>query len=152
MAHMLEITLGAMLAGVLVLVLRYARFERALRFWARALFVAAAIYVGFVLVGDAPTQWVLIEVGGLVLFTILAVMGLRYSPWVLAGAWFAHIAWDTLLHPQNTTFIPQWYPPLCIGFDLVVGTYIVFVYIRFHKNVTPNKAPQPTSPLTRRRV
>jgi hypothetical protein len=149
---MLEIMVGAILAGVLVVAHRRARFERVLRFWARALFVAAAIYVGFVLVGDAPTQWLLIEVSGLVLFTTLAVVGLKYSPWVLAGAWFAHIAWDTLLHPQNMAFVPQWYPPLCIGFDLVVGAYIIFVYGRFRKQVTPNKALQPTSPLTRRRV
>jgi hypothetical protein len=78
---MLEIMVGAVLAGVLVVVFRRARPERVLRFWARALFVAAAIYVGFVLVGDAPTQWLFIEGGGLVLFTALAVLGLKYSPW-----------------------------------------------------------------------
>jgi hypothetical protein len=148
---MLEIMVGAILAGVLVVALRRARFERVLRFWARALFVAAAIYVGFVLVGGAPTQWLLIEVGGLLLFTTLAVLGLKYSPWVLAGAWFAHIAWDSLLHSQSTAFVPQWYPPLCIGFDLVVGAYIVFVWSRFRKHVPPNKALQAMSALPRRR-
>ena len=75
MTHMLEIMVGAILAGVLAIALRRARFERALRFWARALFVAAAIYVSFVLIGVAPTQWLLIEVGGLVVFTTLAVLG-----------------------------------------------------------------------------
>jgi hypothetical protein len=148
---MLEIIVGAILAGVLVVALRRARFEGVLRFWARALFVAAAIYVGFVLVGNAQTQWLLIEVSGLVLFSALAALGLKYSPWVLAGAWFAHIAWDTLLHSQNTAFIPQWYPLLCIGFDLVVGAYIVVVYSQLRKSVKANNRFQPTSALTRRR-
>jgi hypothetical protein len=136
---MLEIIVGAILAGVFIVALRRASFGRALRFWARALFVAAAIYVGFVLVGDTSTQWLLIEAGGLVFFSTLAILGLKYSPWVLAGAWFGHIAWDTLLHSSNTVFVPQSYPLLCIGFDLVVGAYIVVMYSRLRKPVTPRE-------------
>jgi hypothetical protein len=149
MAHMLEIMVGVILAGVLILALRHARFEHAFHFWARALFVAAAIYVGFVLVGGAPTQWLLIEVGGLVFFSTLAVLGLKYSPWLLAGAWFGHIAWDTLLHSPNTAFVPQWYPPLCIGFDLVVSAYIVVAWYRLRKPVTPNNAFNTDAPKRR---
>ncbi len=135
---MLEIAIGAILASVLVVALRHARFERVLRFWAVALSVAAAIYVGFVLVGGAHVRWFLLEAGGFILFSVLAFLGLKYSPWVLALAWFAHIAWDALLHSQNTAFVPQWYPAACIGFDLVVGAYIIVMYSRLRNPVTPN--------------
>lgn len=121
---MFEAIVGAIIAGVLVF--RQAESDCVLRFWVRVLFIAAAIYVVFALVGNAPGQWFLIEAGGLVLFSVLAMLGLRFSPWILAFAWFAHIAWDNLLHSANTAFVPPWYPPLCIGFDLVVGVYIVF--------------------------
>jgi hypothetical protein len=134
---MLEIFAGAVSAGVLVVALHRAGVERVQRYWAWLLFVAAAIYVGFVLVGNVPIQWLLIEIGGLVLFSALAVVGLKYSPWVLAAAWFGHIGWDTLLHSPDMAFVPTWYPPLCIGFDLVVGAYIVFVCSRPPKRVAP---------------
>lgn len=125
MALVLEISGGALLAGTLVAALRRPGFEPALRLWARALFVAATIYVGFAVVGHASPHWILVEVGGLVLFAVLAVLGLRFSPWMLAAAWLAHIAWDTGLHGQDTVFVPLWYPRACIGFDLVVSAYIV---------------------------
>lgn len=87
---MFEVITGAVLAGVLVALLRHARFERVLRFWAVALSVAAAIYVGFVLVGSAQAQWFWVEVAGFILFSGLAFLGFKFSPWVLALAWLAH--------------------------------------------------------------
>lgn len=148
---MLEVITGGILAGVLVTLLRHARFERVLRFWAVALSVAAAIYVGFVLVGGAQAEWFWIEVAGFILFSVLAFLGFKFSPWVLALAWFAHIAWDALLHPQNTVFVPQWYPAVCMGFDLVVGAYLIAAYSQLRKPVTPNNGFHGTSALTRRR-
>lgn len=106
MAFALEISGGALLAGATIAVFHRLAFEPTLRLWARALFVAAAVYVGFALVADAPTHWVVVEVGGLVLFAALGLLGLRYSLWVLAGAWLAHVAWDTGLHSQDSVFVP----------------------------------------------
>lgn len=136
MALVLEISGGALLAGVLIAGLRHPAFELTLRLWARALFVAAAIYVGFALVGHASPHWIFVEVGGLVLFAVLAVLGLRYSPWVLAAAWLAHIAWDTGLHLQDTVFVPLWYPRACVGFDLVVSAYIVAMCMELRRRRT----------------
>jgi hypothetical protein len=149
MAHMLAVIAGAVLAGVLVVLLRHARFERLLRFWAVALSVAAAIYVGFVLVGGAQAQWFWVEVAGFILFSVLAFLGYKFSPWMLAMAWFAHIAWDTLLHSQSTVFVPQWYPAVCVGFDLVMGAYLIVAYSRLRKRITPNNGFH--GALTRRR-
>lgn len=136
MALVLEISGGALLAGALIAAFHCTAFEPTLRLWARALFVAAAIYVGFALVAHASTQWIFVEVGGLVLFAALAVLGLRYSPWVLAGAWLAHIAWDMGLHSQDAAFVPLWYPRACIGFDLVVSAYIVAMCIELRGRST----------------
>lgn len=128
--HMPGIIAGALAAGVLVAVLRHVPVDRALRTLAVALSVAAAIYVVFVITGGTHGRWLLVEAGGFILFTALAILGLKYSPMVLALAWFAHIAWDAVLHSHDTAFVPQWYPALCIGFDLVIGACIIVRYRR----------------------
>jgi hypothetical protein len=41
---------------------------------------------------------------------------------MLALGWVLHVGWDTLLHTGlGTDFVPLWYVPLCVGFDLVVA-------------------------------
>jgi hypothetical protein len=48
---------------------------------------------------------------------------------VRAAGYLGHAAWDAIHHHKAVdTVIPDWYVPLCIGYDLVVGAYIL---IRF---------------------
>lgn len=137
--HMPGIIAGALAAGVLVMALHHVPFDHALRTLAVALLVAAAIYVAFVITGGAHGRGLLVEAGGFILFTALALLGLTYSPLVLALAWFAHIAWDTVLHSHDTAFVPQCYPALCIGFDLVIGVCIIVRYRRLRNPGTNRK-------------
>jgi len=136
MADLLEIAVGGIIAIIFVTALRRAPFERVQRFWALALVVAAAIYVGFAVVGGAPARWLLIEGGGVVLFAALAFLGFRYSPWVLAGAWIAHTGWDNMLHGASTAFVPLWYPAVCIGFDLGAAGHLMVAYSRSRRALT----------------
>lgn len=115
----LMIVLGAALALPYVAAARRSRRPSVL--FAAGLIVAAAIYVVFALLA---TNWrdVMVESGGLLLFTAIAVAGLRWSPWFLAIGWLGHVGWDLLLHPvQISGYAPWWYPALCIGFDLFVA-------------------------------
>jgi peptidylprolyl isomerase len=102
--HAVTILLGAALA------VPYAWLARRSKL---GLILAAAIYVPF-----ARRDELLLTLGGVALFTILAFAGPRF----LAFGWAMHIAWDVLLHPHAT---PWWYPPLCIGFDVVVAIAIL---------------------------
>ena len=115
----LMIVLGAALALAYVVYARTRR--RPAVVFAAGLIVAAAIYVVFALFA---MDWrsVLLELGGLLLFTAIAFGGLRWTSHLLAIGWLAHVAWDLLLHPvQLSGFAPWWYPALCIGFDLFVA-------------------------------
>ena len=45
--------------------------------------------------------------------------------WIGLG-WLAHSLWDGLLHGSNQhAYVPAWYVPGCLGYDLVVGLSIL---------------------------
>jgi hypothetical protein len=118
----------ALLAGV-VLALPYVLYAHRTRDRRRVfgigLLIAAAIYIVFAL-SRGNLNALLVESIGVVLFGILAFLGVRYSAYFLALGWMAHIAWDLLLHPVNvSSYAPWWYPVACIGFDLAVAGGIV---------------------------
>jgi hypothetical protein len=115
----------ALFAGV-VLAVPYLVYARSRRWTLGAgLIVAAAVYVPFAVLAGTLND-VLTELSGVVLFGVLAAIGMRGSLYFLALGWVAHLGWDLLLHPMHTaTYAPWWYPIACIGFDLVVGGAIV---------------------------
>ena len=101
---------------------RHPRHQR--RIYAVGLVVAALIYVAFAVVAG-NVRAIGIELGGTVLFSLLAWIGLRLEPYVLAAGWAGHVAWDLLVHSIETSgYAPWWYAAACIGFDLFVAGFI----------------------------
>jgi hypothetical protein len=98
------------------------------------LFVAAGAYFGFATLGrdvvDTHPIWTLIELAQVVVFGVLALLGLRGSPYWLAAGWALHPIWDIVLHyigPGNA-FTPWTYAIACLSFDWLVAIYIVIFY------------------------
>jgi hypothetical protein len=121
----LQLLIGVIACGALIFVARRLSPERELRLYAVSLVIAALIYVGFTLRG-ATAAWLSVELAGLLAFTLLAWLGLKMSALILALAWTAHAAWDVLLHQlPDVAFVPDWYPVICVGFDLLLAGYIV---------------------------
>jgi hypothetical protein len=123
---------GAIAFGV-ILAVPYVMFASRTRDYAwpfgLGLVAAAFVYVGFAAVALDVRQ-LAVELGGLFLFGIVTVLGVRYSPYLLAGGWIAHVGWDVLLRsPSN---LPWWYPPACVGFDLLVAGAILGLTVRAH--------------------
>jgi hypothetical protein len=113
----------AVAAGVLLALpyLLYARRVRDRRVFGAGLVVAAVVYVAFAAARGSARE-VLVELGGVALFGVIAFIGIRHSSAVLALGWVLHVAWDLLLHPVHvSSYAPWWYPVICIGFDLVVA-------------------------------
>jgi hypothetical protein len=118
------IILGVVLAGGFVLAARRAgRFEREKLAYGTGLAAAALIYAGFGLFSRS-TGWILTELGGVAIYTVFAVLGIRRSGWFLAIGWALHMVWDLVLHDASTEFVPRWYQLLCLGFDLWLAGYI----------------------------
>jgi len=91
------------------------------RGYAVGLAVAAAIYLGFAL-RDPDPGWLLVEAGGVGVFSVAAWLGYARSPWWISGGWIAHVGWDLLLHGGgHPGFVPEWYTLLCAGLDPVLG-------------------------------
>ncbi len=98
-----------------------------------ALLVAALIYVGLALLSH-NILFVTIEIIGLVLFLFMIGLGYFYSFWFIVMGWLMHVLWDIGLHPDQTApYVPQWYPWLCVGFDIVMALYMGITIIRVQR-------------------
>lgn len=112
---------------------------------ALGLAIAALVYVGLAIAGRGSLNWIAIEGVGLLLFGLIASLGIRYATGWLAAGWAAHSLWDIGLHQwgAGSTFTPHWYPPLCVGFDLAVATMLLFTNIAEpHAEQRPVSAPK----------
>src|SRR5215212_10959489 len=109
----LAISAGVALALPYLLYARRVRDRK--RVFGIGLVVAASVYVLFA--GYRGTvKEVLVELSGVVLFGIVAFLGVRYSVYLLALGWLGHVIWDLLLHPvSGSSYAPWWYPVTCIG-------------------------------------
>ncbi|MDH3283658.1 MAG: hypothetical protein OEQ13_02880 [Acidobacteriota bacterium] len=116
--------LGAALALGLIAVVRRRGTRSEMVVYACGLSVAAGLYVLFAVAYVSP-HWLMLETAGFLLFTGFAWLGFRRSTSLLAAGWAFHVAWDVLLHgPQGAPYPPEWYPEVCVGFDLVLAAYI----------------------------
>ncbi|MFB3132329.1 MAG: DUF6010 family protein [Rhodothermales bacterium] len=120
------LVLGFVLGAAFLVFARRRGAQRKRRLLAVGLVVAALIYVGFA-VAWADAAWMMIELGGVLVFTGLAVLGLKRSALWLAVGWALHPAWDVGLHlvGAGAAFAPAWYAVACISFDLLVATYVI---------------------------
>jgi hypothetical protein len=100
-----------------------------LALYALGLVGAALVYVGLAAFNGGREQLPL-EALGLALYTLVAVLGVGRWPPLLVVGWAGHAAWD-LLHPGGyAPYVPGWYPPACIGFDLAVAAYLAWLLWR----------------------
>ncbi|HUF02617.1 MAG TPA: DUF6010 family protein [Aridibacter sp.] len=136
---LIEIVIGAA-AGAAVIA-PFVRLGKASlrRFFAAALFTAAIVYAAFalagILAGTASNGWFWTELFGVALFAIPAYFGYRGRAWLLSLGWFLHLFWDTGLHGgPGTSFVPDFYPGFCVGFDLVFAAFIAY-YFYFRERV-----------------
>jgi hypothetical protein len=114
------IVTGGGIAAMLAALLRRSRNETSL--WAMALVVAALIYPAFALGAGGPSAAPQEFLGSLPWIAV-AIASRGFGPSLLAAGWAAHGVWDMM--PVNRPWMPDFYPPLCLGFDLVVAVRLV---------------------------
>lgn len=124
-----EILIGGFIALATLYLFHFGKEDVLKGFSAIALVVAALIYVGFAAVGlwtnSANLNWLLLEILGVGIYFLFAILGVKQSVWFLVIGWAAHVFWDVALHSgENAAFVPKFYPPFCIGFDLIFAAYI----------------------------
>jgi hypothetical protein len=119
----LELLLGVGVAAACLAGVR-AAFPAAERVtWALGLLAAALVYVVLALLDDRSSE-LAVEATGALIFGGLAALGVLRSAGFLAAGWAVHAVWDVAIPLAiDTAFVPEWYPPVCIGFDVAVGAY-----------------------------
>ncbi len=71
---------------------------------------------------NSPASWLAIELVGFGIFGLLAVLGLKRSPWLIAIGIFAHgVVWD--VSHLHSPFMPPWYGIMCGLVDVGLGLY-----------------------------
>lgn len=132
MLPILWIVTGVGLGALFLALARAGGPRRERRTLGIGLVVAALFYVGFALRGGASGPWLAAELAGTAIFGAVAVVGIRFSGWALALGWGTHVLWDVLLHLSGggSTFTPDAYPWLCVGFDLLVAGYVAMLQVR----------------------
>ncbi|MDX2191816.1 MAG: DUF6010 family protein [Gemmatimonadales bacterium] len=87
--------------------------------------LASVVYVGFAMRLGRPSQR-LPELFGLAGFAALALVGLDPAQGrILALAWLGHALWDlTVPFRGGGSYVPDWYPPFCLAFDLLLAVGI----------------------------
>ena len=121
---LIQIAIGLGSALAMIYVGRATRHERAL--FGYALLIGSFWYVFFAAIDGQTLTELLPQIGGAVIFATLAILGLRYSMAYIGVGWLLHIVWD-VGSPlfSDVSSAPSWTAPVCIGFDIPVGTYLL---------------------------
>lgn len=110
-----------MLAGVTVLLAKGAGFDRDRAFYPVILIVIASYYVLFAVMGGSMSA-IIIESVVTTIFAIIAVVGFKSSPWIVAAALAGHGVFDSV-HGSliSNPGVPPWWPAFCLAFDIAIG-------------------------------
>lgn len=113
------VTLGVVVARVLG-----RRSDASERRWMVGFLVGMpVIYVADWLRFGGAAGWLGIELVGLFLYSGVAWLSIRRSPWFLPSGIAGHALWDAA-HYQTAGFVPNWYILGCIVVDVALGLYV----------------------------
>jgi hypothetical protein len=89
--------------------------------------VIALYYVLFALIGGS-TQVLIVESAVAIGFVGLALVGFRFTLWLVAVALAAHGVFDWV-HPHiyANRGVPAWWPSFCIAYDAVAAAYLAWL-------------------------
>ncbi len=74
--------------------------------------------------GRVMSYWFGVEILGAATFGVLAILGVKRSPWFLVIGIALHgLAWDSW-HYRTSAYISDWYVILCLVVDLAFAAYV----------------------------
>jgi len=92
--------------------------------------VVASYYVLFAVIGGS-TDALLIETAVATVFLAMALVGFKYSLWLVVAALAAHCILD-VFHGQliANPGLPAWWPAFCLSYDGVAAGYLAYLQLR----------------------
>lgn len=119
------IALGAVLAAVLLGCTHWLGFHRDRSFFPTVLMVIAGYYVLFAFMAG---QAIVFELLAAAVFVAIAIAGYLRSAALVGVGVLLHGVFD-VVHPHvvDNAGVPSWWPPICLGFDAVLGAWILLL-------------------------
>lgn len=122
--------IGIVLALAVCIFALLTGLDRGRVFYATLVLVVAHYYILFAVMGASSTVMLAESVAASVFF-ILAVIGYRTSPWIIATALVGHGVYDFFHHHMIHNYgVPTWWPAFCMSFDVLAGAFLAVLLVR----------------------
>lgn len=127
---MLPYLIGFLLATGVFLFGRFVGLDRDRAFYATILIIVASYYGLFAIVGGSMSA-LGAEAVAIVGFMLLAVLGFKFSPWLLVAGLAGHGIFD-FFHGGFITNpgLPPWWPPFCMTYDVTAAAGLAWLLLR----------------------
>jgi hypothetical protein len=109
---------------------RFVGLDRDRAFYPTVMIVIALLYGLFAAIGGSVTALALESIG-IVGFVLLAVIGFKSNPWLVAVALFAHGVYDFFHgHLFVNPGVPAWWPEFCMAYDVTAAAGLAWLLAR----------------------
>ena len=114
----------ALAAGFIVVGRRSEGWEKGLL--SGSLLPLGVWYLAFGIAAGTPPIALLPQAIGGAIFAYLGWLGLRRSLFFAGLGWLIHGTWDFASpHFSDVSYMPSWTAPACLGFDILLGVYLL---------------------------
>ena len=122
--------IGSLLSVVVAVFARSAGLDRDRAFYPTVVIVVAHYYVLFAVMGGT-THALLIELGVMTAFLVVAVAGFKCNLWLAAAALVGHGVFD-IFHAGLVTNagVPEYWPAFCLSYDVGAGGILAWLLMR----------------------
>ena len=121
----LPLFIGAAIAGGVGAFSRAVGFDRDRALYPVALVVIAWYYILFAAI-DGSVRVLAVEGLAAAGFCVLAAVGFRRAPWIVAAGLVGHGLFDAVHgHIVANAAVPGWWPPFCAAADIGLGVIVM---------------------------
>ena len=126
MEYLIGLVLSLAVAGSATLI----GLDRERSFYSTVVIVIASYYVLFAVMG-ASGRTLVLEIVIATGFSLLAVLGVKKTAWLVVTALVGHGRFD-FVHSRfiDNPGVPRWWPGFCLAFDVIVGAWLAMRLIR----------------------
>lgn len=134
--------IGILLSVVVSVFARLAGLDRDRAFYPTVVIVVAHYYVLFAVMGGT-THALLIELGLMAAFLVVALAGFKRNLWLAAAALVGHGVFD-IFHAGLVTNagVPEYWPAFCMSYDVGAGGILALLLMRAKITARVNGIPQ----------
>ena len=123
----MALLIGLLLASTVGFFATGVGLDRDRAFYPVVMIVIASLYALFAVMGESTDALVRESLAGAA-FVVLAVIGFKWSLWVVVAALAGHGIFDfTHAAVISNPGVPQWWPEFCLAYDVTAAAYLAWL-------------------------